>query len=969
MNENISTKVTTTEQPKLSFFRRLQQRISASPSSYLALCFIVPAVVMYLVYLARGIYPFGDGSVLVLDLNAQYVYFYEGLRSFAHGDADILYSFSRSLGGEFIGIYAYYVASPLSYIVALFPKERILEALLTIFILKTGLCGFTFGFYLHKNSKAPNKLIVLTLSTMYALSAYGIIHQHNSMWIDAMMLLPLITYGIEQLVKFGKFKLFVLSLALCIWSNYYIGYMVCIYVALYFFYYFLAYGDGRNNPCGEKAHFTRSFIRIAVFSLIAIAMAAFIILGAYYSLGFGKNEFSNPDWTLKAKFGFLDFFTKFLPGSYDTVRPEGMPFVYTGILTLILVPIFFISKKFSVREKLAAGAFLGFMTLSMFASTLDLIWHGFQKPNWLNTRYSFMLCFFLLVLAYKAFGNLRQISEKVILAICAFLALAVAVCEKQEFETYLKSESKLLTLETVWLSIIVIAILFVLLCMLVRNRSPKKRENLAAILAVVVCVELFCSALACIEKFDKDVLYTKYSNYNNHFDDTREITDLIKEGDSSFYRTEFTKLRAVNDSFTHDTFGVSGSTSTLNRSTIDFLNQMGYASVSHWSKYQGGTPVNDSLLGIKYIVDSPSSASAKLYYSAVYKTGKYAAYKNPYALSLAYGVDDAVKDFDMQKDDSSLERLNSLVAAMLGEENVDIFLPIQHDYTYDNVEKTAGGNDGHLLFEAEDTGDASVTFTIRVPDDGDGKKESKEIFFQAPSRYTREVTIYVNNIDKGKYYDAGTKKILSLGVFEEGKEVTVKLKLEKEKLYIVQDCSYFYYMDTAAFREAFTRLNANPQYNISEDFTDSHLTGTITTAKSNQMIQTTIPYDEGWKIYVDGVRVDTYETLDALIAFDIPEAGEHTLEMKYRPTVYTLGMIISIAGICAFSLICMLELISKRFFGRLLMMNTKELPEEELWTLEDFEAEALLEETPKTDTQSTPTPEGSETENDKNGDN
>jgi len=349
MNENISTKVTTTEQPKLSFFRRLQQRISASPSSYLALCFIVPAVVMYLVYLARGIYPFGDGSVLVLDLNAQYVYFYEGLRSFAHGDADILYSFSRSLGGEFIGIYAYYVASPLSYIVALFPKERILEALLTIFILKTGLCGFTFGFYLHKNSKAPNKLIVLTLSTMYALSAYGIIHQHNSMWIDAMMLLPLITYGIEQLVKFGKFKLFVLSLALCIWSNYYIGYMVCIYVALYFFYYFLAYGDGRNNPCGEKAHFTRSFIRIAVFSLIAIAMAAFIILGAYYSLGFGKNEFSNPDWTLKAKFGFLDFFTKFLPGSYDTVRPEGMPFVYTGILTLILVPIFFISKKFSVQ--------------------------------------------------------------------------------------------------------------------------------------------------------------------------------------------------------------------------------------------------------------------------------------------------------------------------------------------------------------------------------------------------------------------------------------------------------------------------------------------------------------------------------------------------------------------------------------------------------------------------------------------
>lgn len=964
MKEKISTDVLNTEQPKLSFLRRLQQRITTSRSSYLAFCFIVPMVIMYLAYLARGIHPFGDGSVLVLDLNAQYVYFYEALRAFVHGDADILYSFSRSLGGEFIGIYAYYVASPLSYIVALFPKERILEALLTIFVLKTGLCGLSFGFYLHKNSNKPNKLMVLTFSIMYALSAYAIIHQHNSMWIDALILLPLITYGIEQLIKFGKFKLFVISLALCIWSNYYIGYMVCIYVALYFFYYFLAYGDGRSNPRGEKAHFTRSFIRIVVFSLIALAIAAFIILGAYYSLSFGKNEFSNPDWTPKAKFGVLDFFTKFLPGSYDTVRPEGIPFVYTGILTLILVPIFFISKKFSNREKLAAGAFIGVFLLSMFASTLDLIWHGFQKPNWLNGRYSFMLCFFLLVLAYRAFGNLRQISEKVVLAICAFLVLAVAVCEKQEFKTYVESESKLLTFETVWLSVILIAIFFVLICMLIRSKSFKKRENLAAILAVLVCVELFCNALSCMDKFDKDVIYTKYSNYNDHFDKAQEIVNMIKEDDPSFYRTEFVKLRAVNDSFATDTFAVSGSTSTLNRSTIDFLSNMGYAAVSHRSRYQGGTPVNDSLLGIKYIIDTPTSQSAKLYYEAEHKTTKYAAYENPYALSLAYGVDDDIKKFDINEEDSHFERLNGIVAAMLGKSNVDIFLPIEHTFTYKNVEKSS--IDGHLKFTASDSGEASVTFKIKVPDDKDGEKEKIQVFFQAPSRYTREVTVYVNGSDKGKYYDGGTDQIFPLGVFEEGKDITVKLKLSKENLYIVQDCSYFYYMDTEAFEQAFTKLNSNPQYNISEDFTDSHLNGTITTTKSSQVIQTTIPYDEGWKIYVDGVKVKTYETLDALIAFDIADAGEHTLEMKYRPTVYTVGAIISITGICTFILICVLEIVSKPLFRKLLKLTPQELPEDELWDIESFDGDVLAEPTSDEGTTSAPTndPDGTEDKND-----
>ena len=146
---------------KKSFFlRRIQERITTSRSSYLAFCFIVPAILMYLLYLAREIHPFGNGSVLVLDLNAQYVYFFEALRNTVHGEADLFYSFSRALGGEFVGMYAYYLASPLSYIVALFPQDRMLEALLTLFILKVGLCGLTFGYYLHKNSKNTNKVMI-----------------------------------------------------------------------------------------------------------------------------------------------------------------------------------------------------------------------------------------------------------------------------------------------------------------------------------------------------------------------------------------------------------------------------------------------------------------------------------------------------------------------------------------------------------------------------------------------------------------------------------------------------------------------------------------------------------------------------------------------------------------------------------------------------------------------------------------
>ena len=107
---------------------------------YLGYSFLIPATIMLAIYLALGHKPLGDLSVLTLDLNAQYVYFYEALREFVCGDASLLYSFSRSLGGEFMGIYAYYVASPLSYLVVLFPKSMMLFALLAIIVIKIGLC-------------------------------------------------------------------------------------------------------------------------------------------------------------------------------------------------------------------------------------------------------------------------------------------------------------------------------------------------------------------------------------------------------------------------------------------------------------------------------------------------------------------------------------------------------------------------------------------------------------------------------------------------------------------------------------------------------------------------------------------------------------------------------------------------------------------------------------------------------------
>ncbi len=932
MNTIPSVEIPNEKKKKAPFFlRRIQSKISSSRSSYLFFCFAVPVVLTYLIYLAMEIYPFGDGSVLVLDLNAQYVYFFEALRNFVYGDADMLYSFSRALGGEFVGIYAYYVASPLSFIVALFPEGHMLEALLTLFLLKSGLCGLTLGFYLHKNSKTPNRVMIIAFSAMYALCAYAVVHQNNTMWIDAMIWLPLLTYGIEQLVKFGKFKLFVISLAVTLWSNFYIGYMVCIYVALYFFYYFIAYGDGRNNPKGEKAHFLRSLIRVVFFSAIAVAMAAFIILGAYYALSFGKNEFTTPDWTPKMKYEFLDMFTKFLPGSYDTVRPEGLPFVYTGLLTLFLVPVYFVSKKVSVREKVGGGVILGFLVLSMFVSTLDLIWHGFQNPNWLNARYSFMFCFLLIVFAYKGFGNIRQISAKFLLAVFSFLVLFVVVCQKHEFETYVKSDSKLLTMETVFLSLLAASVIFTLLCLIIKNKNVRSRESLAGILAAMVCIELFCSSLTCVVKFDSDVVYSGYNGYTSFLEKHREIADKVLEDDKSFYRMEKTEIRAVNDNMALGTKGLSNSTSTLNASTIEFLQKMGICSHSHWSQYTGYSPVSNSFLGIKYVVDSPNSEISPLYYDQAYSTEKLTAYRNDYAMSLAFGVDSSIKEFDMDFTESHFKRLNKLLATASGLKNTNLFTAIDIDSTKtENCETTS--HSGHYRYSPDTDAKATVTFKITSPING-------EIFFFAPSQYKREASFSVNGTPMGSYFGNDSDRMISLGVYEIGEEVEVELTIDGDDLYLLKNVDYFCYLDMEAYEAVFSKLLAGPQYAIDEGFTDSHLTGKITTENPAQTILTTIPYDEGWNIYLDGEKVEIYETLDALIAFDIPEAGEHTLEMRYMPRIYVIGATLSLTGTAVFLILCLIELVWKKLFRKLLKLEGANVDDIH-WTLDDFDIDA-----------------------------
>ena len=880
---------------------------------YLNNAFFFPALIMLAIYLALGHKPLGDSSILTLDLNAQYVYFYEALREFVYGDASLLYSFSRSLGGEFMGIYAYYVASPLSYIVAIFPKSMMLFALLTIVVIKIGLCGLSFGFYLHKQSsiKDPNKIILF--STMYALSAYAITYQNNIMWIDGLFLLPILTYSIERLVTKGRYKLFVGTLALMMMSHYYIGYMLCWYTFFCFFFTYFRYSD-RSFITKPKTHFIKSLFKIGASSVLAIGMAAFVIGAAYYSLQFGKNEFSEPNWDFFAKFDLFDLFPKLLPGSYDTVMHEGLPLLYSGVLTLFMLPIYFMAKRVSGREKIFYGAFTILYVLIMVINPTDLVMHGFQEPNCLNYRYSFIVIFLLLIMAYKGFCEIEEHSGKTILGTGACVLVLLALAQKMEFPNFVLQDKEnykygfvFNKLPLVWVVVFTIVAIFAIgaiVCYLIKSKDKKRMMN---VLILAVCIELFVNGLVLICSMGYDVGYSSYSSYADYFKKLAPIVETVQEQDKTFYRSEKTSHRCTNDNMALNIKGLSNSTSTLNQNVIYLLEYFGYYADAHWTQYIGSTVVTDSLFGIKYVYSNTENEYNKetlalndlmdRYYELVAEDENYYAYKNPYSLGLAYGVDELMKSFEttLKYDYSTntglknpFEVQNLVLNTILGNPEDDqteffVALPLSKSANISGTTGTVAGGIEYSM-SVTDPEDRYLEFNFTVETTG-------PMYLFLPTAYERSFTLYIN--DEQYVSNSIYSRIVYLGYREEGEAMHLKFRLDDNKLYFFKNTDYIYTLDMQAFEYAYRQI-AKTSLVTKEGSTDDHIYGSITTHEDNKTIMTTIPYDAGWKVYVDGKQVETYKIFgDTLMAFDIENAGEHEIEFKYMPSIYVIGGIIS----------------------------------------------------------------------------
>ncbi|MBO5789586.1 MAG: YfhO family protein [Clostridia bacterium] len=901
---------------------------------YLLWCFAIPALIMTFMHACVGVWPFGKMTVLTLDLNAQYVFFFEALRDWVYGNGSLLYTFTRSLGGEFLGIYAYYLASPLSFIVALFPKENMTEALFFMFVVKTGLCGLTFGIFLKIKDKLKG-LHAILFSTIYALAGYGTVMQHNTMWIDNMILLPLVVLGLWQLIVHRRYLLYTLSLALCLFSNFYIGYMTCIFVLFFTFAFYFSMTKRERNPKGQKLHFARAIFRVGVFSVIAILMASIILLPAYYALSFGKNDFTVPNYSATVRAELLDFFKQMLVCSYDTVRPDGMPNIYSGMLTLLLLPLYFGCRRIRGREKAAFGAISFVLLISFATNTFDMIWHGFQRPNWLEYRYSFMLSFLFVYMACRVYKHLRFISKKAIVICSAVYVLLIALLHYDSPLTPIFKESEnSFRIFTLVGSLLFLGVYAYMLVRILSHKSKKATLVLKRTLAAIVCLELCLNGVYNLYYLWFDVGMSDRASYKDYISKWQPIVDEIQIKDTDFYRMEKLPYRRMNDPGALGFRGLTASTSTLHADAIAFLEYMGISADSHWSEYCGSSPVTDSILGIKYLLEYDDQRRlSELYslYTSDTENGT-TAYLNPYALPIAFCVSSDINGISFLKNTSEEEdgkkhlnniysvfdRMNILVSTMMGaEDTLQIYIPLS-DYTEskENITATNSGSSRYYYVQNYSEGE-SGSFTFKV-----AGYEGKELYaFFPDARMMDGLSVRIDDRYELSWFHNSGYGTLHLGQVDDGDVVNVKVTMNSDERFYMRRVSpkdndlygvlsYFYALDDALFVDTFNDLKAGGL--VISEYTEDSFKGTITATSDRQTVLTTIPFDEGWKVTVDGKPVEVYETLDALLAFDVSE-GQHSIEMVYRPEIYKTAVLLCAAGTLSLGAIIAAEFVYKYF--------------------------------------------------------
>lgn len=787
-------------------------------------------------------------------LETQYVDYFAYYRDVLLGKAKLSYSFSKSAGGSLVALFGYYLGCPLNLFVVFFEKEQIPLFLFWLTAGKLGLSGITFSAFVRKRFLGISRETVCMLSVAYGLMQYNIIQLSNIMWLDGVILLPLLLLAVYEFIqKNSKSGLF-FAVFFSIIINWYTGYMIGLFSVCYYFYERILTFHQMTKK--EWSRFILDTVKCGATMLSGLLASCILFYPIFLGLKKGKTAFNPEIFQFATYDSLVDVLQGFALGSIvPTVS------LYCGILFFGFFVYFFITKAINKKEKVLASLAVGFMFISCWLIPLDCIWSGMRYAGTYRFRYSFMVTFLVLYLGcwgiqiYQQKKNNRTMSLVFVAGIFMIL--------------FFKKKNGYYENQNFYATIVFLAVYGILFWFL------GKKKILERILPSVLAVELVLNGV-----FTFVINYgtnSDISSYKDYVTQSQQQIELIREREKDvFYRMDTLEKRNdmgdgcsafINEAMVYGYRGLAHYSSTYDKDISKMIFDIGYSSLLDLSVIQESILPSDAFFGVKYLLSKKDIVGYEKVDELSGYNGK-SVYLNPYALGAGIGTGKEILENIENTDPFSFQ--NNLFSNLLGRK-IEIFKKIEP------ITKIENGQ---------------VEFWIP-------QGKTKDILYGYVDSWITELQLFIDGNYRCNYATWLSEKVFSVGYGSQEHTITLTNYTGTEQ----EIFPYFYFLDMDVFRSVIQELKDKEMY--TEVFEDGYIKGNYESDR-NRYLVLSVPYDEGWDASVNGKKVEVQRGANAFSVIPV-SAGTNEIELRYHVPGVKTGLVLSTIGVFMFFGMCLIE--------------------------------------------------------------
>ena len=730
--------------------------------------------------------------------------------------------------------------NPINRVLSLFPFSSRLAAVCLYNAIRSGLAAAAFAYFLKL--RESDDLSAVLFSVLYALSSYALVSQLTGIAADGLIVLPLLLSGIERIVSRRGFALYSVSLALCAILSFRTLFGFFFFSLLWLFFTRFS----RRMARGKAVAFDLLLLLLAI--PVAILLSAPVLLPS-----FDRLLLTFRDLSFTQNYNLTEFFGKMLPATYDGLMNNRLPYLFIGMIPLLLLPIFFLCRRIPKREKIAFGVLLFFVYFTFSVNVLSAFWDLFALPDGYVYTVSVIFTVLFLAASARAYAEADRSSERALAIAALILATLISLLQRMNlsYETeegisvYWFSE-----VNSVWVPLPFLALGCAGLLALIRAREtrPDRPVRLISLLSVllmlvtVLDVAVSDAALAGViakkegtDVSEREGVHAYTSSYYAAY-----ASGIRAEGiGKSLYRAEKPDAITTDDAYY---LGYASAAALPD----EVLRAFGIAYDEKGALSLVSSPLSLSLFGVRYLLThepietkakeklrlKPNTTETEPTYDApgmipdslsslfdpISRDDAGTVYENAYVLPVLFRAA-AVPDESVLTavNATPYSRINSVFRTLTGDESLSLYVPAEvTSLSTPYCEETDVPYEGYVGYlRNSSTGTAILIYTVTVDHDG-------PLFCSFPTEYPiEEAMISANGTTLGRAYvgdeeeegdDATlTAAALFLGNYAAGDSVRVTLTFGSGNdgtiLALPENVPFIYEIDFDAVERAFTALN------------------------------------------------------------------------------------------------------------------------------------------------------------------